>query len=116
MVSVLGWGQAAWCERLTCHFGILRLMTRGAERGRRAGVSRLSNRRRNDNQPGVSRPCWSGGKIARVGEGLPGDPERGDEADPVRVASGVGSGLGHQGADGVVTAQVSPDLLEDQVW
>jgi hypothetical protein len=44
-----------------------------------------------------------------------GDPQCGDEADPVRIVPGVGGGLGHQGADRVVAAQVSPDLLQDQV-
>ena len=41
--------------------------------------------------------------------------ERGDEADPVRVVAAVRGGVGHQGADGVVAAQVSPDLLQHQV-
>ena len=55
------------------------------------------------------------GESARVGEGLAGDPERGNEADRVGVVSGMGGGLGHQGADRVVAAQVAPDLLQDQV-
>ncbi len=62
------WGHVAWWARLTCHLGILRLMTRGATRGRRAGLSRRSSRRRNINQPGPARLSagfWSGGKSAR---------------------------------------------------
>ena len=50
-----------------------------------------------------------------MGEGLAGDPQCGDEADPVRIVPGVGRGLGHQRADREVAAQVSPDLLECQV-
>jgi Winged helix-turn-helix DNA-binding len=37
-----------------------------------------------------------------VGEGLSGDPQCGDEADPVRVAPGVGGGVGHQAAHRVL--------------
>lgn len=55
------------------------------------------------------------GKSARVGEGLASDPQGCDEADSVWVVPGVGGGLGHQGADRVVTAQMAPDLLQDQV-
>ena len=54
------------------------------------------------------------GESALVGEGLAGDPQCGDEADSVGVVAGVGGGVGHQGADRVVTAQVSPDFLEHQ--
>jgi len=74
----------------------LRLMTRGAERRRRAGLSRASSRLRNASQPGLLRACWSGGESARVGEGLAGDPQRGSEADSVGIVAGVGGGLGHQ--------------------
>ena len=41
--------------------------------------------------------------------------ERGHEADAVRVVAGVDGGVGHQGADGVVAAQMSPDLLQLQL-
>ena len=34
-----GWGQLAWWARLTCHLAYLRLITRGAERCRREGLS-----------------------------------------------------------------------------
>ena len=108
------WGQVAWWERLTCHLGILRLMTRGAERRRRAGLRRAISRCRKVSQS-RSGAMSSGGKGALVGDGLAGDPERGDEADPVRVVAGVLGGVGHQGADCVVTAQVSPDLLQHQL-
>ena len=37
MMGSSGWGQSAWWARLTCHFGILRLITRGEARLRRAG-------------------------------------------------------------------------------
>ena len=40
---------------------------------------------------------WSGGEIARVGDGPSGDPQRGGEADPVGVVAGVAGGVGHQG-------------------
>ena len=55
-------------------------------------------------------------KSALVGEGLAGDPQGGDEADPVGVVPGVGGRVGHQGANRVVAAQVSPDFLEHQGW
>ncbi len=56
-----------------------------------------------------------GGKSALLGDRLTRDPQGGGEADPVRVVPGVLGGLGHQGSDGVVAAQVAPDLLEHQV-
>jgi hypothetical protein len=36
----VGWIQSACHERLTCHLGILRLMTCGLDRRRRMGLSR----------------------------------------------------------------------------
>ena len=39
-----GWGQSVWRARLTCHFGILRLISRGLERSRRTGFRRRHNR------------------------------------------------------------------------
>src|ERR1035437_9935240 len=109
-----GCGPPAWWARLTCHLGILRLMTRGAARRRRAGLRRAISRRRKVSQR-RSLALSSGGESALVRHGLAGDPERGDEADPVRVLAAVLGGVGHQGADGVVAAQVSPDLLQHQV-
>lgn len=43
------------------------------------------------------------------------DAECCDKADPVGVDVGGLGGFEHEGADGVVAAQMSPDLLEDQV-
>jgi hypothetical protein len=40
----VGWGQSVWRARLTCHLGILRLMRRGFERSRRAGLIRRHSR------------------------------------------------------------------------
>src|SRR5450756_2778616 len=57
----------------------------------------------------------SGGKSALLGDGSPGDAQRSDERDSVRVAGGVVGGVEHQGADRVVAAQVTPDLLGDQL-
>jgi len=57
----------------------------------------------------------SGGKSAPGGDGLAGDAQGGDEAGAVRVVSAVLGGVGHQGADRVVAAQVTPDLLLDQL-
>ena len=62
-----------------------------------------------------SRALHRGGKGALRGDGLASDPQGGGEADPVGVVAAVCGGLGHQGADGVVAAQVAPDLLEHQV-
>src|SRR5450756_772292 len=109
-----GCGHPAWWARLTCHLGILRLMTRGAARLRRTGLRRAISRRRKVSQR-RSLALSSGGKSAPVRHGLAGDPERGDEADPVRVVAGVLGGVGHQGSDRIVTAQVSPDFLQYQL-
>ena len=38
MGGPVGWGQLVWRARLTCHLGILRLMSRGLERRRRDRV------------------------------------------------------------------------------
>ena len=51
-----------------------------------------------------------------VGQGSSGYPQGGDERDPVRVVTAGGRGVAHQGADGVVAAQVPPDFLQDQRW
>src|SRR5665647_1057680 len=110
-----GCGHPAWWARLTCHLGILALMTRGAARRRRAGLRRAISRRRKVSHRAPPASLSSGGKSALVRHGLAGDPERGDEADPVRVVAAVPGGVGHQGSDRKVTAQVSPDLLEHQV-
>ena len=55
------------------------------------------------------------GKVARRCDGAASDAQGGDEADPVGVDVGVVGGFAHERADGVVAAQVPPDLLEDQV-
>jgi len=47
----VGWGQLAWRARLTCHLGILRLMSRGFDRGRLVGFSRRQSRMRARAQP-----------------------------------------------------------------
>lgn len=56
----------------------------------------------------------SGRKAALLGDGSAGDPQGGDEGHPVRVAAGVTGGAEHQGAQGVVAAQVTPDFLQHQ--
>ncbi len=111
----VGWGQLAWWARLTCHLTYLRLMTRGLARTRRGGLSRPVSRRRKVIQARWLACGSLGGKVALVGDGLAGDPEGGDEAHPVGVVAGVLGGLAHQGADGVVAAQVAPDLLLDEI-
>lgn len=40
---VLGWGQSRCLSRLTCHLGILRLISLGLLRRRRIGLSRASS-------------------------------------------------------------------------
>jgi hypothetical protein len=40
--GLVGWSQSACHERVTCHLGILRLMTCGFDRRRRMGLSRCS--------------------------------------------------------------------------
>ena len=111
----MGRGHAVWCARLTCHLTYLRLMTLGLARARRLGLRREMRRRRKVSQ--LRWQAWgsSGGKVALVGDGLAGDPQCGDEADPVWVVPGVQGCLAHQRPDRVVTAQVAPDLLADQV-
>lgn len=59
----VGWGQFEWCERLTFHLGILRLINRGQDRSRRVGFSRRQTKARAWAHP------WSlsrGGKTARL--------------------------------------------------
>src|SRR5665647_114057 len=57
----------------------------------------------------------SGGKSALLGDGPAGDAKGGYERHAVWVVAGVLGGVEHQGADRVVTAQVAPDLLGDQL-
>jgi len=40
---LVGWGQLLWRARLTCHLGILRLISRGLDRSRRIGFNRAHN-------------------------------------------------------------------------
>ena len=62
----VGWGQLAWWARLTCHFDILRLMTRGFDLSRRAGLSlRQSSARTWSQLASHSR----GGEVALLGDG-----------------------------------------------
>src|SRR4051812_16798403 len=110
-----GWGQCAWCARLTCHLDILRLITRGADRRRRIGLRRSRMRRSTACQCASAAPRRSGGEGALLGDGLAHDAQRGGEADSVGVMAAVLCGLGHHRADGVVAAQMSPNLLEDKV-
>ena len=50
-----------------------------------------------------------------LGDGPAGDAQGCDEGDPVRVVAGVQGCVEHEGADGVVAAQVSPDFLEHEL-
>lgn len=110
-----GCGQVLWASRLTCHLVYFRLITRGADRRRRTGFSRARSRLRNvrhsagDEGSSVE---GSRGKSALLGDRLTHDPQGRGEADPVRVVSGVLGGFGHQRPDGVVAAQMTPNLLE----
>ncbi len=57
----VGWGQARWQARLTCHLTYLRFTSRGLDRWRRAGLSRRQSSTMAWRQPSsVDR----GGKIA----------------------------------------------------
>jgi hypothetical protein len=73
MGGPVGWIHSACQERLTCHLGILRLMTWGFERRRRMGLSRWRRwtmaRRQVASVASVSR----GGKSAALGDGTAGD-------------------------------------------
>jgi hypothetical protein len=64
----VGCGQFAWRARLTCHFDILRLISRGLDRIRRFGFSRwqmgTSACAQLRSLPGESLP--GGGKTARL--------------------------------------------------
>jgi len=53
----------------------------------------------------------SGGKSTPGGDGLAGDAQGSDEAHPVGVMSAVLGGVGHQGADRVVAAQMAISWL-----
>src|SRR5665647_1520503 len=113
--SRLGWGQLWWWDRLTCHLVYLRLTTRGLARGLRRGRSRRMSSPMAWRQRRRMVLSASGGKSALLGDGPAGDAQCGDERDTVRVAAGVVGGVEHQGADREVAAQVSPDLLGDQL-
>lgn len=110
-----GWGQFRWRDRLTCQRVYLRLMTRGLARGLRRGRSRAMSSRMAWVQSRSAVSVVSGGKGALLGDGAATDAQGGDERDPVGIVAGVGRGVEHEGADGVVAAQMPPDLLEDQV-
>ena len=56
----------------------------------------------------------SGGKAALLGDGAARDAQGGDERDPVGISAGFDRGVEHEGADRVVAAQVTPDLLQDE--
>src|ERR1035437_9136871 len=63
-------------------------------------------------QMGSSAP---GEKSTVLGDGSAGDAYSGDEGHAVWVVAGVVGGVEHQRADRVVAAQVTPDLLGDQI-
>ena len=56
----------------------------------------------------------SGGKAALLG-GVSGDPECGNERDPVWVSAAVDLDVGHHQPDGVVATQHGPQFLVDKV-
>lgn len=92
-VGVSGRG-GPWCSaRLRAQLDILRLITRGLERNRRAGSSRSV----------ISRRLWARDRASREGEKrrLPGDVAADDakgagEGDPVGIVPGLEGGLVHQ--------------------
>lgn len=106
----MGWGWSVCLARLTCHLGIFRLITRGAARKRRGGFSRCKRREIACCQMILRtlvcrRGECSGGKTAlRAGQGLAGDAQGGDEADPVRIDVAGDGGVEHQRPDRVVAA------------
>ena len=58
---------------MTCHFVYLRLTTRGLERSLRAGLSLARTLAMKVRHDACATRGRSGGKIARVGDGLAGD-------------------------------------------
>ena len=56
----------------------------------------------------------SGGKSSLLGDGPAGDAEGCDEWYPVGIAARLKDGVEHEGPDGIVAAQVSPDFLEHE--
>jgi len=50
-----------------------------------------------------------------LGDGLAHDAQRGSETHAIGVVAGVFGGLGHQRSNGVVAAQMSPNLLQGQI-
>ena len=107
-----GCGQSAWAARLTCHLVYLRLTTRGNDLARRLGLRRRARRVVAMFQSLAS--SSSGGKAALLG-GVSGDPECGNERDPVWVSAAVDLDVGHHQPDGVVAAQHGPQFLVDQL-
>lgn len=111
--SRVGWGQRRCSPRLTPKFDIFRLTTRGLDRLRRGG-NRRAVISRSPSARAVVR--WSGGK-SRLGSDLTSSEADGaGEGEPVGVESAGSRGVMHQGTDGVMDQQVSPDFLLDPAW
>lgn len=92
-VGVLGRGGWLCSARFSAQFDILRLMTRGLERGRRAGRGRSVISRRLCLSVWVRR---EGGKRRLPGDVAADDAQGAGEGDPVGVVSGVYGGLMHE--------------------
>src|SRR3712207_5286366 len=108
--SRCGWGQRRWCERLAAKPDILRLTTRGLERGRRSGSNwkRISS-------AAIRRAASSavGGKARAGPGGAAHDAQAARKRQSVGVLVGVERHLVHERADRVVDEQVAVGLLVD---
>ena len=92
---------------------ILRLITRGFERNRRAGSSRSVISRR---LWAVDRASREGGKRRLPGHAAADDAKGAGEGDPVGIVPGLESGLVHQVAQRMLDQQECEDLLFDAAW
>ena len=94
---------------LSFRLDILRLTTRGLERGRR-----FSRCRRISASAVVSAAARREGGKGRLGGDLAaGDAQGAGERQPVGVQAGLPGGPGHEGADGVVDQEEAPGFLLD---
>ena len=109
----VGWGQSSMVGSFDVPFGHLAFDEPGVGSEPPFGVQASQSWTMACRQ---QRSVASGGKIARLCERASSDAECGDEGDPVGVMVGFVGGFEHEGADGVVAAQVTPDLLSDQFW
>ena len=112
---VVGLGPVGVVGAFDVPFGHLAFDDAWCGSGSAGGVESVEQSAEDDAASDVRRRRGRQGGKSPGGRRMAGDAQGGDEADPVGVVAGVDGGVGHQRADRVVAAQVSPDLLQHQV-